>query len=118
MAKSTGNSSCKPATWPGLLLSFRFPMSARSIPKRKGCAVRLAGLLQLAGVKPSAKYLTLHATRDDFHASVPLAEVEERAILMTSSTASRCRYRPGGPVRLLIADYAACKTAEVDEWRM
>ena len=51
-------------------------------PKRKGRAVRLAGVLQLAGAKSEAKYLTLHASHDDFHASIPLAEVRDRAVLI------------------------------------
>src|SRR5438105_4450663 len=40
---------------------------SRLDPKRSGDAVRLAGLLDRAGVKQAAGYLTLHATADDFH---------------------------------------------------
>ena len=84
-------------------------------PKRKGRAVRLAGLLGRAGVKPTAQYLTLHASRDDFHASIPLAAVRERAILIYELDGQPLSASAGGPVRLLIPDYAACHTAEVDE---
>src|SRR5688572_17427399 len=45
---------------------------------RKGTAVTLAGLLHVAGVKSSAKYLGLHAAADNFHASIPLDGVQEK----------------------------------------
>ena len=53
--------------------------------KRSGDAVTLAGLLALAGAKPSAQYLTLHSATDDFHASIPLDAVRERGILIYRS---------------------------------
>ena len=95
--------------------AFQIPDVSKLDPKRRGRAVRLAGLLQLAGAKPAAQYLTLHASRDDFHASIPLAAVRERAILIYELDGQPLAESAGGPVRLLIPDYAACKTAEVDE---
>lgn len=84
-------------------------------PKRKGRAVRLAGVSQLAGPKSEAKYLTLHASHDDFHASIPLEAVRERAILIYELDGQPLPESAGGPVRLLIPEYAACHTAEIDE---
>ena len=95
--------------------AFQIPDVSQLDPKRHGRAVRLAGLLQLAGAKPAAQYLTLHASRDDFHASIPLAAVRERAILIYEVDGQPLGESAGGPVRLLIPDYGACKTAEVDE---
>ena len=95
--------------------AFQIPDVSQLDPKRRGRAVRLSGLLQLAGAKPAAQYLTLHASRDDFHASIPLAAVRERAILIYELDGQPLGESAGGPVRLLIPDYAACKTAEVDE---
>lgn len=94
-------------------------------PKRKGGAVRLAGLLALAGLKAEAAYLGLHASKDDFHASVPLEAVRERGLViyrLDAGPSGDCvsGHRPldeaaGGPVRFYIPDFAACHTAEVDE---
>lgn len=83
--------------------------------KRSGDAVRLAALLQLAGVKPTARYLTLHASADDFHASIPLAAVRDRAVLIYRLNGEPLPTRSGGPVRFFIPDFAACHTAEIDE---
>ena len=95
--------------------TYQIPDVSRLDPKRKGRAVRLAGVLALVGVKPSAKYLTLHATADDFHASVPLEVVRERGILIYEVDGQPLPASAGGPVRFYIPDYAACHSAEVDE---
>jgi DMSO/TMAO reductase YedYZ molybdopterin-dependent catalytic subunit len=95
--------------------AFQVPDVSRLDPKRQGRAVRLAGVLALAGVKPTAKYLTLHATADDFHASVPLETVRERGILIYELDGRELPVSAGGPVRFYIPDYAACHSAEVDE---
>ncbi|MFO0899903.1 MAG: molybdopterin-dependent oxidoreductase [Pirellulales bacterium] len=84
-------------------------------PSRRGRAVRLAGLLEAAGVRPAACYLTLHAWRDDFHASVPLAAVLERAVVIYELAGGPLPVDQGGPFRFLVLDAAACKSAEVDE---
>src|ERR1700682_5912259 len=55
---------------------------SRLDPKRSGDAVTLDGLLSLAEAEPSAKYLTLHSSKDDFHASIPLDAVRPRAVLI------------------------------------
>ncbi len=88
---------------------------SRIDPKRKGDAVTLAGVLERVGPKASAKYLTLHASRDDFHASIPLDSVRERALLIYRLGGDPLPESAGGPVRFYVRDFAACKTAEVDE---
>jgi DMSO/TMAO reductase YedYZ molybdopterin-dependent catalytic subunit len=84
-------------------------------PKRRGRAVRLAGLLDQVGARASAAWLTLHSTADDFHASVPLAAVRERAVLIYELEDAALPAAAGGPFRFLIPDFAACHTADVDE---
>lgn len=84
-------------------------------PKRPGDAVRLSALLQLAGVQSEAKYLTLHASSDDFHASVPLAAVCENGLLIYRLEGQPLPLTAGGPIRFFIPDYTACKTSEIDE---
>jgi len=88
---------------------------SRIDPKRKGDAVRLSSLLEL--VKPSAavRYLTLHASTDDFHASIPLADVRDKAILIYRLDGQSLPTSAGGPVRFFIPDFAACHTSEIDE---
>jgi DMSO/TMAO reductase YedYZ molybdopterin-dependent catalytic subunit len=84
-------------------------------PKRKGGALTLAGLLARVKPKANAKYLTLHASRDDFHASIPLDAVREKAILIYRLDGQPLPESAGGPVRFYIPDFAACHTAEIDE---
>lgn len=83
--------------------------------KRRGQAVSLVALLELAGVKPAARYITLHASSDDFHASVPLDSVRERAVLIYRLDEAPLPVSAGGPVRFFIPNHAACRTHEIDE---
>jgi len=55
---------------------------SRVVPGRQGDAIILEALLILAGIKPSATYLTLHASADDFHASIPLLSVRDQGLLL------------------------------------
>lgn len=84
-------------------------------PRRTGRAVRLAGLLDTCGASPDARYLTLHATRDDFHASIPLGPVRDSAVLIYEQDGHPLPVRQGGPYRFLIPDFGACHTSEIDE---
>lgn len=84
-------------------------------PKRQGSAVKLTGLLAKVGVKPEAKYLGLHAETDNFHASIPLEVVKDRAILIYAVNGEPLSLKAGGPFRFYIQDYASCHTEEVDE---
>jgi DMSO/TMAO reductase YedYZ molybdopterin-dependent catalytic subunit len=91
------------------------PDVSRLDPKRAGDAVTLAVILELAGELPGAEWLTLHAGKDDFHASVPLAAVRQRGLLVYRLGGAALPDRAGGPIRFLIPDFAACHTSEVDE---
>ena len=84
-------------------------------PKRKGDAVKLAGLLALAGPKPAAKYLGLHSSSDNFHASIPLGAVRENAFCIYRLDGGPLPASAGGPIRFYIPDHAACHSAEIDE---
>lgn len=84
-------------------------------PKRSGQAVRLAALLDAVGAKPNARWLTLHASTDDFHASIPLDAVRERAVVIYRQNGEPLPTKAGGPFRFYIPDFAACHTHEIDE---
>jgi len=84
-------------------------------PKRKGDAVQLCGLLELAKAKSNAKYIGLHASTDDFHASIPLEPVHDRAIVIYRLDDEPLDTKAGGPVRFFIPNFAACHTDEIDE---
>lgn len=91
------------------------PDVSRFDSARRGDAITLAGVLALAKTKPSGTYLTLHASTDDFHASVPLAAVLERGVLIYRLDGQPLPLAKGGPVRFLVRDAAACRSAEIDE---
>lgn len=87
----------------------------RLVPGRKGDAVRLAGILELVQPLAGAQWLGLHAAADDFHASIPLAAVAEKALVIYRLEGQPLPAKAGGPVRFFIPDYAACQTHEIDE---
>jgi DMSO/TMAO reductase YedYZ molybdopterin-dependent catalytic subunit len=84
-------------------------------PGRKGSAVDLRALLRLAQPNPDANYLTLHADRDDFHVSIPLAEIFDRGLIVYRVGSSPLGTDQGGPIRFLIRDPATCHSAELDD---
>jgi DMSO/TMAO reductase YedYZ molybdopterin-dependent catalytic subunit len=84
-------------------------------PKRQGDAVKLTGLLELVGVKDSAKYIGLHGTLDNFHASIPLDPLRDRAFVIYRVNGKPLDVKAGGPFRFYIPDHAACRTDEIDE---
>lgn len=84
-------------------------------PKRQGDAVKLTGLLELVGVKDSAKYIGLHGTLDNFHASIPLEPVRDRAFVIYRVKGEPLDVKAGGPFRFYIPDHAACHADEIDE---
>lgn len=88
---------------------------SRIAPGKRGDAVTLAGILELAQPKPEARYLGLHATADDFHASIPLDAVRDKAILIYRLDGQPLSAKAGGPVRFFIPDHHACHTHEIDE---
>ncbi len=82
---------------------------------RKGDGVTLESLLSKAEPTAKATYLTLHATADDFHASVPLAEVRGEGIVVYKLDGQPLPAKNGGPIRFLIRNPAACHTDELDD---
>src|SRR4051794_29984940 len=60
----------------------QIPDISRFHPERQGDGVALEALLERAGVKEEANYMTLHADRDDFHVSVPLQAVRAEGIVV------------------------------------
>jgi len=88
---------------------------SRLVPGRKGDAVKLAGLLQLVRPTSAAKWLGLHAAKDDFHASIPLDAVLDKALVIYREGGQPLPEKAGGPVRFFIPDFAACHTHEIDE---
>lgn len=94
---------------------FQIADVGRLDPKRKGDAVKLAGLLARVRPKSSARYVTLHASTDDFHASIPLDAVREKAIVIYGYGGQPLPASAGGPFRFFIPDFAACHTSEIDE---
>ena len=83
--------------------------------QRAGDAVRLSALLRLARVHSYARFLGLHGAADDFHASIPLDAVLDRALVIFRIDGAPLPTAIGGPFRLFIPDHAACQAAEVDE---
>ncbi|MCI0358754.1 MAG: molybdopterin-dependent oxidoreductase [Planctomycetaceae bacterium] len=88
---------------------------SRLVAGRKGDAVQLAGLLAVVKPEVSAAWLGLHADRDDFHASIPLAAVADKALVIYRLDGEPLPEKAGGPVRFFIPDFAACHTHEIDE---
>ena len=72
---------------------------SRLDPKRKGQAVTLAGLLAHVGATSEAAWLGLHSSTDDFHASIPLAAVRDRAVVIYRLDGRPLPASQGGPVR-------------------
>jgi DMSO/TMAO reductase YedYZ molybdopterin-dependent catalytic subunit len=84
-------------------------------PGRKGSAVDLRALLGRAVPKPEARFLTLHAGRDDFHVSIPLDAIRDRGMIVYRLGDGPLEPAQGGPIRFLIRDPASCHTAELDD---
>ncbi|HKA56810.1 MAG TPA: molybdopterin-dependent oxidoreductase, partial [Candidatus Binatia bacterium] len=75
------------------------------VPKREGRALRLQALLAAARPLPEAKYLTLHSADGSFSASITLAEVRDRALLVYQKDGKVLPDNLGGPIRFLIPEF-------------
>jgi len=84
-------------------------------PKRQGQAVTLEAILECVALRGSATHLGLHASLDDFHASIPLEAVRQRAYVIYANDGSVLTTAAGGPVRFYIHDHSACHVSEIDE---
>lgn len=84
-------------------------------PSRQGDAIRLQGLLDRVNVQANAAFLGLHSAHDDFHASIPLAQVRERAFVIYRLDGKPLPREKGGPARFFILDHASCNTDDIDE---
>lgn len=89
---------------------------SRFSPKRRGDGVLLKAILSEVMPSTAGFWLTFHASRDDFAASVPADPgILETGVVVYSLDGAPLPVEQGGPVRFLIPDPAACKTAELDE---
>lgn len=88
---------------------------AALIPGREGSAVRLTSLL--AAVQPAgdAAYMTLSTADGMFSASIPLAPVAERGIVVYQLNGAPLPEAKGGPVRFFIQDVDSCGVADLDK---
>jgi 2-dehydropantoate 2-reductase len=75
------------------------------VPKREGQALRLKALLAAARPLPEAKYLTLHSADGSFSASIALAEIQDRALLVYQKDSRVLPDNLGGPIRFLIPEF-------------
>ena len=82
--------------------------------RRQGKAVRLNALLKRVQPGGSATHVTLHASADDFAASLPLGAARDVGILIYEINGEPLDTKAGGPFRFLIPNAAECKTAELD----
>lgn len=77
-------------------------------------AVQLQGLLNLAGVNPSARYLKVSSSTDDFRACIPLDPIRETALLVYRLHGEPLESKAGGPIRFFIPEHVPCQTGEFD----
>lgn len=82
---------------------------------KKGDGVTLEALLNRVGLLPSSRYLTLHATKDDFHVCVPIDAVRAEAVVVDSLDGRPLPVEKGGPFRFLLKDPASCRLADLDD---
>ena len=75
--------------------------------KRGGDAITLGGLLELVQVQETAQYIGLHASADNFHASIPLAPIRDTALLIYRLHDAPLTGKSGGPFRFYIPNHAA-----------
>lgn len=90
-------------------------VDVRRFGAKGGDAVRLLGLLESVSPKSDVTHIGLHGSRDDFHASIPLDPVREKALVIYQLEGQPLDPSAGGPFRFFVPDHAACHTDEIDE---
>ena len=93
----------------------QFADVSRLHSSRRGDGVTLDAILERAAVRPAAKYVILHADRDDFHVCVPLEAIKGQGIVVYKLGSGALGVEQGGPIRLIIRDPSACHTGDLDD---
>jgi DMSO/TMAO reductase YedYZ molybdopterin-dependent catalytic subunit len=93
----------------------QFADVSRLHASRRGDGVTLDAILEQAAVRPAAKYVILHADRDDFHVCVPLEAIKGQGIVVYKLGSGALSVEQGGPIRLIIRDPSACHTGDLDD---
>lgn len=88
---------------------------SRFQPGRQGDGVTLEAVLERVVPRPDANYVTLHASRDDFHVSIPLEPIRGEGVILYRLGDRPLGPEAGGPIRFLIKNPAACHTDELDD---
>ncbi len=84
------------------------------LPGKAGVGVPLSALLEKAGVKPAARWVTLSSDDGRFAVSVPLADVQANALVAYALDEQPLPEAKGGPLRFYVIDAAACRSGQVD----
>jgi DMSO/TMAO reductase YedYZ molybdopterin-dependent catalytic subunit len=100
------------ATFPD---AAQFADVSRLHASRRGDGVTLDAIFDRAGVRPAARYVILHADRDDFHVCVPLEAIKGQGIVVYKLGSGALGVEQGGPIRLIICDPSACHTGDLDD---
>jgi DMSO/TMAO reductase YedYZ molybdopterin-dependent catalytic subunit len=93
----------------------QFADVSRLHPSRRGDGVTLDAILERARVRPAARFVILHADRDDFHVCVPLEAIKGQGIVVYKLGSDALGVEQGGPIRLIIRDPSACHTGDLDD---
>jgi DMSO/TMAO reductase YedYZ molybdopterin-dependent catalytic subunit len=96
-------------------LSAQFADVSRLHPGRRGDGVTLDAILERSAVRSGARFLILHANRDDFHVCVPLEVIKGQGIVVYKVGSAALDVNHGGPIRLIIRDPSVCHTGELDD---
>jgi 2-dehydropantoate 2-reductase len=83
----------------------QIPDASQLVPKREGQALKLSAVLAAARPHAEAQYLTLHAADGSFSASITLAEIQDRGLLVYQKDGTVLPDSLGGPIRFLIPDF-------------
>jgi 2-dehydropantoate 2-reductase len=83
----------------------QIPDVSQLMPKREGRALKLSAVLAAARPYAEAQYLTLHSADGSFSASIALAEIQDRGLLVYQKDGAVLPDSLGGPIRFLIPDF-------------